>query len=189
MRSALAQTLLLLSGLWLFTWLPGTRAQAQEVMVLPPSAGKMPELQGGTVKSARRQLTKLSGLRLGEFEVQSDEAPGTVLGQFPPAGTALSLGQKLQLRVSAGPSRLEKLEKPPMQASAQASNSGPNILYVLLQALALLVLVLALRQKRAPAAPTTAALARPPARPGPAVNTTPVDRARKGSATNRPPKH
>jgi beta-lactam-binding protein with PASTA domain len=72
----------------------------------PPVRIDVPDLVGGSVADARRQLRSL-GLTVTVIQVRSDEPAGTVVRQSPRAGAELRKGATVRLAVSIGPQTVD----------------------------------------------------------------------------------
>ena len=72
----------------------------------PPARIDVPDVVGGTVADARRQLRSL-GLTVTVAQVRSDEPAGTVVRQSPRAGAELRKGGAVRLAVSTGPQTVD----------------------------------------------------------------------------------
>src|SRR5579871_1375874 len=62
----------------------------------------VPDVTGQPYKNAQSALQG-QGFQVGRVDVQSDMAPGTVVAEDPPQGTAVPRGTKITLSVSKGP--------------------------------------------------------------------------------------
>jgi beta-lactam-binding protein with PASTA domain len=82
------------------------RLDVAENRPTPPVRVDVPDVVGGTVADARRQLRSL-GLTVTVVQVRSDEPAGTVVRQSPRAGAALRKGAAVRLAVSTGPQTLD----------------------------------------------------------------------------------
>lgn len=67
---------------------------------------EVPDVVGATAADARSELRSL-GLTVSTVSVVSQEPPGTVIEQSPPAGTELRKGARVRLTVSAGPATVD----------------------------------------------------------------------------------
>jgi beta-lactam-binding protein with PASTA domain len=72
----------------------------------PPVRIDVPEVVGGNVAEARRQLRSL-GLTVTVVQVRSGEPAGTVVRQSPHAGAELRKGAAVRLAVSTGPQTVD----------------------------------------------------------------------------------
>jgi len=91
----------------------GTELVVPGRLVLVVSEGapivEVPDLRGLHIDDAVRILTE-GGLELGSlsFDPQAIEAPGRIVGQYPPAGYSLRAGDGIELRVAGDRDDLEE---------------------------------------------------------------------------------
>jgi beta-lactam-binding protein with PASTA domain len=83
----------------------GDRIHKGDQVVITVSTGKpkvqVPEVRKDTLTDAVRALTQ-AGLNYKEYDVPSSQAPGTVTGQSPTAGTMVVKGTTVRINVSKG---------------------------------------------------------------------------------------
>ena len=82
------------------------RLDVAKSLPAPPARIDVPDVVGGSVADARRQLRSL-GLTVKVVQVRSDEPAGTVVRQSPRAGAELRKGATVRLAVSTGPQTVD----------------------------------------------------------------------------------
>lgn len=107
----------------------GSALEVPNALVLVISEGApivvVPDMLGLHIDDALQVLSEYN-LELGSisFDAEAPQAPGRIVGQYPPVGYSLRAGDAVELRVAGDP---EQVNQDP-RARSDAADGEPNLL-------------------------------------------------------------